>query len=64
MKEFFRLFWNDSSVVERTVRVVFMAVGSGLMVAPESSSVMRMVGAGCAAAAVAIGAGEKNPPQA
>lgn len=64
MKRFLALFWNDSSVFERITRVILMAVGAGLVAAPEASPTLKMLGAGAAAAAVAIGAGEKNAPPA
>lgn len=64
MKRFFLMFWNDSSIAERVTRVLLMAVGAGLVAAPESSPTLKMIGAGAAAAALAINAGEKNPPAA
>lgn len=62
MKRFFLMFWNDSSVAERTTRALL--AGAGACCIALGDDTLKAVGAGCVALAAAIGAGEKNPPSA
>lgn len=58
MKDFFKMFWNDKSVAERATRVLLIGGGACLM--GFEAGWVKALGLGIAAAAGAIGAGEKN----